>query len=63
MPLRKYAQERCEDSSGVHFFQMCEDFQEYRLLKRTVEKNTWAMSSFFYDLRLTTKARFRRSHP
>jgi hypothetical protein len=47
MPLRKYAHEQCEGSKSVHFFQMCEDFQEYKLLKKLVEKNSWLMSSFF----------------
>jgi hypothetical protein len=47
MPLRNYADERCEENDGVRFFQMREAFQEYRLLKQPVEKNTRPMSSFF----------------
>ena len=46
MQLRTYARDRCEEGS-VRFFQMCEDFQEYRLIKQPIEKNTWPMSSFF----------------
>jgi len=46
MALRTYAREPRE-TGDVRFFQMCEDFQEYRLIKRPVEKKVWPMSSFF----------------
>jgi DUF2971 family protein len=47
MPLRRYAHEHCEENGSVRFFQMCEDFGEYSLLKQPLQKNSWQMSSFF----------------
>src|SRR6185312_731811 len=44
--LRTYAHANC-DRDEVRFFQMCEDFQEYRLDKQIVVRDTWPMSSFF----------------
>lgn len=44
--LRSYANMHCEEDDP-EFYQMCEDFNAYRLNKERIRKNMTIMSSFF----------------